>query len=149
MFADIGLHVQTVRTWVKEGLKTIDKGKPALIYGFDLIQFLKARNTKNKCATDFDQLFCMNCKDARHVYQNKIMVAQKGRVLQVHGLCRVCKRKMFQSYKLEALPQLRKSFKLVEALELYDCPVPTDKTQIPMIDEKRISESAQRSLFPQ
>jgi hypothetical protein len=91
----------------------------------------------------------MNCKDARHVYQNKIMVAQKGRVLQVHGLCRVCKRKMFQSYKLEALPQLRKSFKLVEALELYDCPVPTDKTQIPMIDEKRISESAQRSLFPQ
>ncbi len=147
LFADFGLHPQTVRAWVKEGLKIIDSGKPALIYGQHLIDFLKSRNAKNKCATDFDQLFCMACKDARHVFQNKIHITQKTQVLLVQGRCKTCKGMMFQNYALKAIPKLRKRFILVDVSELNDCAGSTDKTHIEAPSDSSTSESAQGSLF--
>jgi hypothetical protein len=146
-FSDLGLHPQTVRKWRKNGLKTIDGGKPALIYGNDLIVFLKDKNTENKCITEFDQLFCMACKDARHVFQNKIIAKQKQTLLKVSGLCRKCKTTMFQNYKLSDFPRLRKSFDLVEVLELYDCEHGSGKTHVAPRIETTINESAQGSLF--
>ena len=130
VFSDFGLHPQTVRKWIKNGLKTIDGGKPALIYGNDLIVFLRARNTESKCVTEFDQLFCMSCKDARYVFQKKIVVEHKDSLLKVSGLCKQCKTSMFQNYKLEDFPRLRKIFELVEVLELYDCEAASEKTHI-------------------
>lgn len=93
-FSDLGLHPQTVRKWMKGGLKTIDNGKPTLVYGNDLILFLRARNTESKCVTAFDELFCMKCQDARPIFQNKIVMKQKKRFLTVNGLCRECKTQM-------------------------------------------------------
>ena len=146
-FSDLGLHPQTVRKWIKKGLKTIDGGKPALIYGNDLIVFLREKNTENKCTTEFDQLFCMACKDARYVFQKKIIVDQKNSLLKVSGLCRECKTTMFQNYKLDDISRLRKIFELVEVLELYDCEHTSDKTHIASLKESTINESAQWSLL--
>jgi hypothetical protein len=147
VFADKKLHPQSVRKWIKNGLKTIDSGKPALIYGNDLIVFLKKQNTKNKCVTAFDELFCMACKDARPIYQNKITVTQKANMLAVCGLCRVCKTKMFQNYKLADFPSLRKKFHVVDVLELYDCEVSSGKTHIHAHKHQPVSESGQGVLF--
>jgi hypothetical protein len=119
-FSDLGLHPQTVRKWVKNDLKTIDSGKPTLVYGNDLIAFLRARNNESKCATEFDQLYCMKCQDARYIFQKNIIVEQKKRFLMVSGLCRECKTCMFQNYKLDDFSRLRKTFALVEVLELQD-----------------------------
>jgi len=146
-FSDLGLHPQTVRKWIKKGLKTIGVGKPALVYGNDLIVFLRARNNESKCVTDFDQLYCMKCQDARPVFQNKIIVEQKKRFLMVKGLCRECKSRMFQNYKLDDFPRLRKTFALVEVLELYDSALPTDKTHIATQEQSPQYESVQWSLF--
>tara|TARA_A200000113_G_scaffold211980_1_gene213129 strand:- start:2878 stop:3393 length:516 start_codon:yes stop_codon:yes gene_type:complete len=147
LFSDLGLHPQTVRAWVKRGLKTIDNGKPALIYGNNLIAFLKAQNTENKCITEFDEMFCMGCKDARPIYQNKIKVDQKTNVLSVSGLCRCCKTKMYQNYKLSDFSALRKTFKVVDVLELYDCEASSDKTHIPARKHQPENESCQGELF--
>lgn len=43
-----GIHKNTVRHWVKEGLATIDDKRPILILGYVLAAFLQARRTKNK-----------------------------------------------------------------------------------------------------
>jgi len=147
LYSDLGLHPQTIRKWTKLGLKTIDAGKPALIYGYDLIQHLKRNNTSNKCQTAFDEMFCMGCQDARRILKNQISVNQKTQFLQVQGICRQCKSRMFKSYKLIDIASLQLKFKLVGVLELYDDPTPTDKTHIQAHDEKPLSESLQGELF--
>ncbi|MGH1397655.1 MAG: helix-turn-helix domain-containing protein [Alphaproteobacteria bacterium] len=145
--AVFNMHPQTVRKWIKNGLKTIDNGKPSLIYGNDLIVFLKKKNTKNKCETAFHELFCLKCQDARPIYQNKIAVTQKTQILNVCGVCRTCKAKMYQSYKLNDFPNLRKIFQVVDVLELYDCEASSDKTHIHADKHKQENESDEWVLF--
>ena len=121
IFKHLGLHPQTVRAWIKRGLKTIDKSKPTLIYGNDLITFIKKQNASGKCKTEFNQMFCLKCKDARPIYQNKVAITAKDRLIKAQGKCRECKTMMFKSYKLIDIPQLRKNFVVVDVLELDDC----------------------------
>jgi hypothetical protein len=47
--ADIlGTHKNTVRSWIKAGLSTIDNKRPTLILGHELIAFLQARRARRK-----------------------------------------------------------------------------------------------------
>jgi hypothetical protein len=147
LFSDLGLHVQTVRKWIKNGLRTTDAGKPALVYGHDLIAYLKKNNSTNKCKTAFDHFYCMGCQDARPVFRRKISVEQKSQFLKVQGACRECKRPMFKNYKLSDFPMLRDRFTLVDVSELYDFAVPSDKTHIHAQNQFTGSESVQGELF--
>ncbi len=147
LFADTGLHIQTVRKWVKNGLKTIDNGKPSLIYGNDLIVFLKAQNDKGKCQTRFDHMYCMKCKDARPIYQNKIKADLKNGFLKVCGHCRECKTTMHKNYKKDDYGDLRRIFIMVDVLELYDSASPSVKTHIQTQKTVRESESYTGDLF--
>jgi len=147
LFSDFGLHPQTVRKWIKDGLKTIDAGKPTLVYGHDLIVHLKKNNSANKCKTAFDEIYCMGCQDARPIFRNKISVEQTAQFLRVQGVCRECKRLMFKNYKLTDFPTLRNKFKLVGVLELYDFEATTDKTHIQAQEQNPSTESAQGELF--
>ncbi len=147
IFSDLRLHPQTVRKWIKNGLNTTDAGKPALVYGYDLIAYLKKNNTSNKCKTAFDDIFCMSCQDARHIFRNKISVEQKAQFLKVQGVCRECKKSMFKNYKLSDFLALKKQFTLVDVSELYDFEAPTDKTHIQAQEQNTTSESIQGELF--
>lgn len=147
LFSDFGLHPQTVRKWIKDGLKTIDAGKPALVYGYDLIAHLKKNNSANKCETAFGEMYCMGCQDARHIFRNKISVDQKAQFLKVQGVCRECKKPMYKSYKLSDFPALRKKFTLVGVLELYDFEASTGKTHIQAQQQNAVIESLQGELF--
>jgi len=147
LFSDLGLHPQTVRKWIKNGLKTMDAGKPALVYGHDLIAYLKKNNNANKCKTAFDEIYCMGCQDARPLFRNKIAVEQKSQFLKVQGACRECKKPMFKNYKLSDFPALRQKFTLVGVLELYDFEAPTNKTHIHAQEPNITNESIQGELF--
>ena len=147
LFSDFGLHAQTVRKWFRKGLKTIDAGKPALVYGCDLIEFLKKNNNANKCKTAFGEMYCMRCQDARPIFRNKISVEQNAQFLKVQGACRECKNVMFKNYKLTDMPPLRHQFRLVDVLELYDFAASTGKTHIPAQVRNATSESLQGDLF--
>lgn len=57
-----GHHKNSVRTWVKSGLPTIDKQRPMLILGSELVAFLKARRVKNKCTCQPDEIYCVRCR---------------------------------------------------------------------------------------
>ncbi len=59
------IHKNTVRTWVKEGLPTIDRRRPMLILGGELICFLKARRVKNKRVCQSWELYCVRCRAPR------------------------------------------------------------------------------------
>ncbi len=148
LFSDKGLHIQTVRKWInKAGLKTVDVGKPALVYGQNLIDFLKRHNSKNKRKTVFKEFYCLKCHDSRPICQNKVRVAHEGKYIKLCGLCRSCKSLMFKSYKLSEYPTIKRTFYLVDVLELYDCATRTDKTHIHAQESERSSESGQGDLF--
>jgi hypothetical protein len=97
LFDHTGLHVQTVRGWIKSGLKAIDGGKPTLVYGHDLI---KRHNAKGKMAVAFDHFYCLKCHDARPALQNKAHIDSKRQFLKASAHCRVCKTLMFKNYRL-------------------------------------------------
>lgn len=147
LYSEFSLHPQTVRKWVTQGLKTIDKGKPMLIYGNDLIQYLKRNNDANKRPTAFDELYCGSCHDAQPILQSRIAIEQAGHSLKVRGKCRQCKGKMVQNYKLSDFSELRRRFKIVDVSELYDDATPADKTHIHAPTKEAQNESLQGELF--
>ena len=146
-FQNEKLHFQTIRKWLKEGLKRVDQGKPILIYGNDLIEFLKERNSRGKCSTKFDQMYCMRCQDACCVLQNKVKPKQKKHMIQLCGICRTCKATMYKNYKLHDFSKIKETFRLVEVLELYDRETSIDRTQIGVTTKTTEKESTQGELF--
>lgn len=147
LFSDTGLHIQTVRKWItRDGLKTIDNGKPALIYGQHLIDFFKRQNAKGKCQTPFDQMYCLKCHDARPAYQSRISIDHKDNFLTVGAVCRECKSRMNKSYKIDNLGDLKRRFRVVDVLELYDDASPAVKTHIHAQEGAWANESRQGEL---
>ncbi|MEW6671833.1 MAG: helix-turn-helix domain-containing protein [Thermodesulfobacteriota bacterium] len=60
-----GIHKNTVRHWVKDGLSPIDDKRPLLIQGSILAAFLKSRRTKNKKSCKPGELYCVRCRDPK------------------------------------------------------------------------------------
>ena len=60
-----GIHKNTVRQWVKRGLATVDDKRPMLILGHVLVEFLKARRTKNKQKCKPGELYCVRCRSPK------------------------------------------------------------------------------------
>jgi excisionase family DNA binding protein len=56
------VHRNTLRSWIKQGLPTIDSRRPSLIHGRDLFTFLRNRRNKIKQSCGSDQLYCVKCR---------------------------------------------------------------------------------------
>jgi hypothetical protein len=56
------IHKNTVRGWLKTGLRTIDDKRPMLILGNDLIAFLQARRAGKKQRCRPGQMYCVRCR---------------------------------------------------------------------------------------
>jgi hypothetical protein len=54
-----GIHKNTARGWVKEGLPTIDDSRPTLITGHDLVAFLKTRRAQRKQRCRPGEIYCV------------------------------------------------------------------------------------------
>lgn len=61
----LGVHVQTVRGWVAQGLRCMTEGRPFLILGADLIAFHDQRADGGKTRLGPNELFCLKCRTAR------------------------------------------------------------------------------------
>jgi hypothetical protein len=58
-------HPHTVREWIKGGLPTVDKGRPALIRGRDLRAYLEARRASRRRPCPPGTLYCFTCREPR------------------------------------------------------------------------------------
>lgn len=146
LYKSQGLHAQTVRSWIKKGLKAI-KGTPTLIYGNDLIVFLKKINESSKCKTEFDQMFCMKCKDAKPAFKKQIALEKANQSIRAKAICRDCKSTMNKSYKMDDIPKLKRMFYVVDVLELYDSKAPTLNTHFDAHINQHQNEPSQEDLF--
>jgi len=58
----LGIHKNTVRRWIKNGLPTVDRRRPTLVRGKDAIAFLEARRKAFKRPCGLDRLYCFKCR---------------------------------------------------------------------------------------
>lgn len=60
-----GVHRNTVRRCIEDGLPVLDDQRPLLVLGRDLRDFLQARRNKNKRKCAPGQIYCVKCREPR------------------------------------------------------------------------------------
>ena len=58
----LGIHKNTIRNWIKNGLPTIDSRRPTLIHGGDLRAFLEARRQRVRRPCPPGHFYCVRCR---------------------------------------------------------------------------------------
>jgi len=85
------VHIQTVRTWMNTGLRSIRDQVPFLILGSDVITFLDRKRGERKRSLDLNQLFCIRCK-AAVVPDGELAdyIPRTDKHGRLEGICRAC-----------------------------------------------------------
>jgi hypothetical protein len=103
-----GVHKNTVRSWIKQGLATCDDRKPMLILGRDLNDFLQARRKKNKRTCQPGEIYCVRCREpkspAGDMADYQPLTPTLGNLV---GICPICETMMYRRASLAKLEQIR------------------------------------------
>ena len=87
----LGVHKNTVREWVKNGLSTCDDKRPMLILGSILKSFLQAKRKKNKQKCQSFEIYCVRCRSpqlpAGNMVDYEALNSCSGRLI---GICPAC-----------------------------------------------------------
>ena len=94
----LGVHVDTIRTWVRQGLKTVPNTiSPILIRGKDLKSFLRERQKKRKCKLEDNQFYCLRCRQTCHSEPENIkaeihetLLSDGNHKAVIYGICEMC-----------------------------------------------------------
>lgn len=141
------LHSQTVRKWFKQGLKRIDVKNPPLVFGNDLKEFLGNLNNRRKIELDFEEFYCLSCKESHKPYKNEVYIEQNQQFIRAKAVCPRTKNAMVKSYKLSDYQVLKSKFNLVDLLRLSDSLNSTLKTHKLSMAEKGLNESVKQEVF--
>jgi len=87
----LGVHKNTVSTWVKNGLPCLKERRPFLILGVEARAYLQQQRTAKKQQCKPDEMFCMRCKVPTKPAENFVeylpLSATKGRLTGFCGRC--------------------------------------------------------------
>lgn len=87
----LGVHKNTVSTWVKNGLPCLKERRPFLILGAEARAYLQQQRKIKKQKCKPEELFCMRCKAPTRPAENYVeylpLSATKGRLT---GFCERC-----------------------------------------------------------
>lgn len=120
-----GIHRNTVRHWLKDGLKAIDDHRPIVVHGTVLKAFIKERQQarQQKCAPD--EFFCFRCRAPRKPWGDMAdLTVRTDKIVNLTALCSVCETAMHKSIRRADAPKIAKQISL-QALapeRLSDCP---------------------------
>lgn len=103
-----GKHRNTVREWIKQGLPTIDRQRPALILGSDLCAFIQARRTRNKRSCKPGEIYCVRCRTPRApaggMAEYQPLNSSLGNLV---GICPSCESMIYRRVNPARLEQVR------------------------------------------
>jgi hypothetical protein len=101
------VHKNTVRNWLREGLKPIDDQRPTLIQGNELRRFLGERRKRSKQACGPGRIYCLPCRAPKVPAGNIADCIQTGDTSgSLEGICPDCDRIIYRRInprKLEAV----------------------------------------------
>jgi len=102
-----GVHRNTVRAWLKDGLPKCDSKRPILILGRDLAEFLQARRLKNKRTCQPGEIYCVRCRapmiPAGDMAEYRPLTPALGNLI---GICPRCESMIYRRVNLARLEQV-------------------------------------------
>jgi hypothetical protein len=100
-----GIHKNTVRAWVKDGLPICDGKRPTLILGRVLVEYLKARRMRNKRPCLPGEIYCLRCRAAKLPAGNMAEFRPQTAVLGcLVGICPDCEGMIYRRVSWAKLP---------------------------------------------
>jgi len=103
-----GIHKNTVRLWIKQGLPIIDDRRPFLASGLDLANFLQARRGKPKQSCGPGFIYCVKCRTPKTPALKMVdyvpITATAG---NLRGLCPDCETLIHRRVNLLKLDLIR------------------------------------------
>ena len=100
-----GIHRNTVRHWLKDGLRAIDGVYPALILGVELRRFLAETRSSRKRPTATGHIYCMRCREAvRPALRLVDYTPRTSTNGNLEGICPRCEAMLNRCVRLADLP---------------------------------------------
>lgn len=127
------VHKNTVREWLRSGLKTIDQNHPMLIHGDDLAGFLKKRRQEKKRPCQPGEIFCVRCRTGKLPAGNMAdYIPINGTFGNLEGICPDCGGMIYRRASLARLEQFREKLEIrfkEEGRRVSDSAGPTVNSQ--------------------
>jgi hypothetical protein len=119
----LNVHISTVHAWYKTGLATIDNHNPHRVFGQDLIDFLKLKNTKRKRPCNLEELFCCKCQKPNTPRDNIVCIMVTKARTNIMGRCKSCGSKINKAISPLKIDDFKKIFTVLTVHEedLIEC----------------------------
>ena len=103
-----GLHKNTVRNWLKQGLATIDDRRPTLVLGRELSRFLQERRRKARQVCGPGRIFCIACRTPKVPAGNMAECTPTSPLAgNLCGICPDCDRLIYRRVNLTKINSVR------------------------------------------
>jgi hypothetical protein len=114
----LNTHKNTVRLWMKQGLRRIDDTKPYLIHGLDLKAFLTKRQQSAKQPCKAGEIYCFRCRCPRKPWEGIVDVTfLNQKTAQLTGICSVCEGKLNRRTSITKMDEHYKTFHIQQLVD--------------------------------
>ncbi|HWV55271.1 helix-turn-helix domain-containing protein [Pseudorhodoplanes sp.] len=90
------VHKNTVRSWVRDGLRPIDDQRPTLIRGDEVRRFLIERRANAKQSCGPGRIYCLPCRAPKVPAGNMAELRSEGANGSLCGICPDCNRLIYR-----------------------------------------------------
>lgn len=98
----LGVHKNSVRHWINNGLPVVDGTRPALILGAEFQTWWKKRCTATKRPCQPGQMYCFKCREPKRPALGMVdYVATNAATGNLKALCETCGTAMHRRTRLD------------------------------------------------
>ncbi len=100
----LAAHQHTVRLWLTAGLEAIDRKRPTLVRGEELIRFIAAKRAVRKRTCPPGTIFCVKCREPRRPRADMAELRELSTTTgDLSAICPVCHSMMHRRVNLGAM----------------------------------------------
>jgi hypothetical protein len=104
----LGIHKNTVRSWIKSGLRPTDDRRPSILRGIDVAAFLNSRRKASKRPCGPGEIYCFKCRTAKTpdglMADLEVTGPSSGRLV---GICPTCATMLYRQVNPTRIEQFR------------------------------------------
>lgn len=103
----LGVHKNSVRGWINDGLPTVDRSRPMLILGHELRTYLENKRKSAKRPCPPGTLYCFKCRQPRAPAMEMVEATyQNATTGNLSALCEGCGTMMHRRARLDAIGKI-------------------------------------------